>query len=1246
MEMTVNNAVTSEHVPAGQGLPNWLQDAFISQGALDILVLHPNELHRRQTLEVLQANGSTPDPQQHLTINRLVRLLHVDLRLPVLLDDEASNLMALHARCVEAAEAGHFPFLHVPGAGAWSLNKTRRLQRLHSEVIGLRQPFAWENEPGVSVYHQLALEHEQSAGGTLPSLVMRHVVEALEPSQDTPFHLSDVRGMVILNTAPDFTELEQDLLLRIAAFCPVHQLINPGSFRLGYHGAYLLDEPPCSTEQLPSWLPEHRAWTPSDDGWQSPQGEQLKTRFTRITVDERRHVVNAALSLVQAFREGHDGSILIIDAAVKERASVWSSALASIGLSWQREQRTLDQQPLHHAIMRAARLGQGMSAWSHASLQSLFFSNTLPFVENMFPDLTHPTQDGWRPRPDPTVLDDIARQFHVLGGPGALARWLGVLSQARPSFAERRPAEKAQALEETQWWLACLLHAWRPLLAPEDVHLTRSSLVGCTSGDDLPLPVPSGSGMAWLGWLISTLDMDVLRRRRAPFDVGLGALQHLIDGLNLIQRQQVAAGLPFGNDGLQFVELMELVGALTSLPTTTPVTSKVHVVTPEEALGCSADVVILAGMDVDAWSMKSPIVPWLDAQAQLELGIFQTDLLVRRGRHHLRHLLNAAPHVVVFDSTPEEGGGPSAPLAEWLNDVRRSNAWDDMRDPPSFVPEELVHGDAPQRAFSWVVREEGHGSWLTPHLYRTMEVEDGVRLMRQGHAGRDRRQQLGLDLHAGLPYEGTINHPVAALDAQEAAIQSDRYRRQPSPKDVGEGETFAWANRTHLLSTDALTLRPTTSALNVEGVNAQSWPHLGYRNDGPISLTVDPRPLPPYAETELSIAHRFGRLETPYEREVWSPSRLEGWLKCPRQAWMKQVLAADDVIDTPTEDIDTRVRGQVVHETEAAILQGHGVPLGGEMTEGIQPLHLGPMGQGEAGWEAILAFLTQRVHWLGRANAVSVHRTRDLVDASPEEWQALQEGSIELPPRGRLARLLEADLSLHHAAPVAVEWTPISATERSVLLETGAEGEASTFRLFGYADRVDVLALNDSQRDRLIEQGVLGEASFDTPFPLDGTARAAQRLVVIRDLKTVPGPAPKYRGLRHMRCLFEDLQLALYARAWEVLHPNDRVVGVGASEIGEVSTHYVELDSDLKPLDASLSIGEITRVFEKNFPAQTADGEPMTPFRRWMAERLLVAQRAVDTAAAGVVNPTPGSHCKYCSLAHSCAVSTYDGGDF
>ena len=220
--------------------------------------------------------------------------------------------------------------------------------------------------------------------------------------------------------------------------------------------------------------------------------------------------------------------------------------------------------------------------------------------------------------------------------------------------------------------------------------------------------------------------------------------------------------------------------------------------------------------------MKSPVVPWLDAQAQLELGIFHTDLQVRRGRHHLRHLLNAAPFVVVFDSSPVEGGGPSAPLAEWLADVRKSNEWAAMRDPPDFLPEEAFSGDTEQRSFSWVVREAGHGSWLTPHLYRTVDMGSSVRLVRQGHAGKDRRQQLGLDVHAGLPYEKGINHPLGVLDAQETAIQLDRQRRQPSPKDVGEGETFSWAHRAHLLTVDSLALRPTKSTLKVNGVNVRA----------------------------------------------------------------------------------------------------------------------------------------------------------------------------------------------------------------------------------------------------------------------------------------------------------------------------------------------------------------------------------------------------------------------------------------
>ena len=238
-------------------------------------------------------------------------------------------------------------------------------------------------------FHGLCLEVEEISGGTLPSLLLSHVVDTLATAEEPPFHLSDIAGVVVLDTAPDFSEREQDLLLAISSFCPVHQLLNPGSFRLGFHGAYLVDESPCTKENMPALLSSRTV---------VPLGEQLADRcrpakenanHISLTLDERPHAMNAALALIQAYRAEHEGRILVIDAAVRDRANEWANALASIGMAWQPGLTTLNQQPLHQALVRAAGLAQGMSAWSLSSLRSLFFSSTVPFLDDMFPGLEH-----------------------------------------------------------------------------------------------------------------------------------------------------------------------------------------------------------------------------------------------------------------------------------------------------------------------------------------------------------------------------------------------------------------------------------------------------------------------------------------------------------------------------------------------------------------------------------------------------------------------------------------------------------------------------------------------------------------------------------------------------------------------------------------------------------------------------------------------------------------------------------------
>jgi hypothetical protein len=157
--------------------------------------------------------------------------------------------------------------------------------------------------------------------------------------------------------------------------------------------------------------------------------------------------------------------------------------------------------------------------------------------------------------------------------------------------------------------------------------------------------------------------------------------------------------------------------------------------------------------------------------------------------------------------------------------------------------------------------------------------------------------------------------------------------------------------------------------------------------------------------------------------------------------------------------------------------------------------------------------------------------------------------------------------------------------------------------------------------------GVLSEKTDDMkPLTLghEEPCGPAKRWIIIRDLKSLEGPKPNEGGDRHRRAIFDEVQLGVYARAWELINPGDRVVGVGVSEVGEDTVHYVDIDSDLREYLIDLSIGEIFENCQIHYRNLGEAAPPKSSaFRAWMSERIRTSTRAVTAAENGMVNPTP-----------------------
>ncbi|MBT5594816.1 MAG: hypothetical protein HOJ60_04695 [Euryarchaeota archaeon] len=1244
-------SITLEAVDAGDNLPPWFIDALANGVADELLILHPNEASRNQTLLRLAQSNCSADTTHHLTTARLLQLLILDLGLPPLFGSDAGFFTVVHAHVKQAAENGELPLLFSAIEGRkWSSYHTERILSLHRTLHQLNNPWSWEGDPGAKEFDTLLCELEEQLGGTHPHHAFARVIDALKSSSECPFTLNDVRGIIVLDSAPDYSEIERSFFAEISKKRPIHQLSSVGSFRLGFHGAYLFDAEwdYTTSENLPDWVPQHEVWSPPNEiHWQSRRGKQRNTSHHRITLERGAHSMEAAVELLRSYGiNGTGGRVLIIDGAADAMQDQWHSRLESLGYHCGNEQKTLEQIPAVAGLARAMKLGNGMDAWSLHRLRGLYEYQSLPLENGAVEELSHPSEPLWKPRPHSDILENIARSFHVRGGHGSLLRWLGTLAQATPQLGEN--VERArQALEETQWWLHCIAEIWAPLLDQETLSRLPSNPVGCSTQRPLPLPSRLDSGVEWLDRMYRHIDWNELSNRTAKHDRSLAGLQIIRESHESTKTLLEKAGYSIPETGQSFIEYFERLLAQTSLPRSRSRGKDIQILTPEQAHGVEADLILLVGLDVNSWSMKTSKVPWLDAPAQIQLGLYNSDLAIRRGRHHLRHLLNAAQEVIFFDTSAEEGGGPSAPLSEWLTETRHEGTLTSFQSAPSFLSDSEHQEGQRHRAWHWTIDEYGGSSvWLTPRPFTMTMIDRKTIGERAGHRGRDERQRLGLALLEGSTPNGTVLSSTALAMAHELQIQTDRSLRQPMMKDLENGTYFTWNNREHLVSADDLVLQPSASQVSIGSSQQKQWPHLGLKRNSKFKgPAIDPRPLPALNLKSSILNATFGFKSTGTTRNTWSQSRLQSWLKCPRMAWMDKQLKAEPE-DVQSEDVDSRARGTMIHDAEAAMLNAHGVITAADAVENPLPLHQGPMKSIPELWGSVLSYLGTEVPWLARNDAVAVHRCREMLGVTPREWRMHLEGEIDLEPSGRLGRMVSADFELMESAPLACEWMFSEGKTEHVQIDGQDDGgKTIQINLSGRVDRVDAVILSQEQQiqaraDGILAKDVISEAlphQFENPQP-------ANRLVIIRDLKTVNGPKSSDKGNRHRKGLFDEVQLGLYARAWEKSHPGDRVVGVGVTEIGESTTHYVELDASILQYIEGCQLGERTAYTQTHHRTPGSEFSYQNGFRAWISERIRTAGRAIETAQQGHVNATPGKHCSYCSVRQICPSAPL-GGD-
>lgn len=1223
------NRISIEHVNPGDAIPRWLIEHQLKLAKWSdneelktsrIMIIYANEEARKQSLKILKEEGNIPiDSSLHLTIPRLIDSLHSDLRLPMVIENEGILFEMIHNNCIIVASNAGFPRLHSNLKIEWSRGKTRMLDQLHQQICERQVPLEWEADPGIIEYEKLLLKVEKQMSGTHPRLRLKKIISLLNKNiKSDLFSLRDIDGVIIQDMSPTLSDAKLELLRGISRYKPIHQLCNPGSFRLGEHGAYLADVEICKSEEsLPNWVPNHKFELES----RKPEVFRLGL-FNSLQTDEALHEILSSYCK----KDNKNKKIMIIDPRKKEYREKWPRLFKSIGIKIDEEDNQEQFVSMLYWLGELMKLGMGQDAWSCDKLKMLSNQNNYSFRDDYLFSQKHPTNDEYIPVADCKLLDETARTYHILGGGGSLRDWLYALSRDKYDnpFVDEKVQRKIR--EQTQWWLLSIANLIRPLLNKSDREVLdlKEYNVGCDSKKELPKINSVISGDDWLSEIIKKLDWESWMNVDVPDSsiVGLQKYLHLHSNLRKIQH---ACNLKPPLDGEKWIE--ESIELMKSISLAKPKCSddSIRILSPQNALGCSADLVIVIGLGNEDWDLSMPYFPWLDFEQLRSAGLLNPDEKIRAARHYFNHILLSGKEILLLDPSIDSKTFPCTPFAEWLN-IRSSEKEE--------KPDWIINSET-----SWIMNSIKGTELFVFNPEKIIWRDNQSFTSYSGTTLRSIKQKTGVIRILDNKNTALLN-TSSALIMHEKSMHEDRVKREPRGYE-DESDYLDWGERKNFVSTANLKLIPPKKYPKdvVAPRDYPNWPIIGKRHSNNSTPSIDPRPL---EITPLGIDFLDNRSGNSgfislKKGKIWSASKLNKWIQCPRRGWLESelYLSKDEIIN---EDLDIRIRGIALHDSFAELISSQ---LNFKVGEERRDFKIKNITDNSLDLDDLMSefikILSNKTPWIWRKDAMAVHRRRDFIGMDLLEFEKWWEDDTPpIKPKGRIGQMLLSELKLKDSINIAFEW---DLNQHNPTKIEFPEISSEKLLLRGWIDRVDLVPFEDGS--------LINEEGNNTPAPFSLENWIPRRLILIRDTKSVEGPSKDNLGIKHKKAIFEEPQLAIYARAWELAHPGDLVIGVGISEVGDITTNYLEIDPDYSLYLSTLEIGELTNYTHNmyRFPDESIPSES-NPFRAWVYWKLLVTLKASNFATKGFVHPIPGPHCEFCSVRRICGLGFEKRGMF